>query len=112
MLNNLNCPNLQTIGGTLNLIGQKNVHQQHFPKLQTIGGDLHLALTAFTQLPTSLITIEGNVFLVEEPKSLVVDCLLKKQMGIIKGDVFLVGGKITTNEEGEITYEEKIKLNQ
>ena len=112
MLNNLNIPNLKTIGGTLTLIGQKNVSQQNFPKLETIGGDLHLALTAFTELPKSLITIEGNVFLVEEPKSLVTDCLLKKQLGIIKGDIYLVGGNITSNEKGEINYGEKIKLNK
>lgn len=52
------------------------------------------------------------MYLVEEPKSLVADCLLKKQMGIVKGDIFLVGGNITTNEKGEVTYGEKIKLNK
>jgi hypothetical protein len=112
MLNNLNVPNLKTIGGTLTLIGQKNVSESNFPKLETIGGDIHLALTAFTILPKSLVSIEGDVYLTEEPKSLVDDCLLKKEMGVLKGDIYLVGGSITPTDNGGIEYGEKIKLNR
>jgi hypothetical protein len=35
----------------------------------------------------------------------------KKALGIIKGNVYLVGGKITKKDDGKIDYEEKIKIN-
>jgi hypothetical protein len=112
MLTTLNIPNLKTIGGTLSLLGQQNVSQENFPKLETIDGDLHIAMTAFTTLPENLISIYGDIYLCEDPKSLLEDCLIKKQIGIIKGDIFLVGGSITQDENGKITYQQKIKMNK
>lgn len=64
--------------------------EDNFPKLETIGADIHLALTVFTILPNSFVSIEGDVSITEEPKSLVEDCLLKKNMGVINGDIFLL----------------------
>jgi hypothetical protein len=106
----MNAPNLKTIGGTLSLIGQKDVSEKNFPKLETIGGDLHLALSGFTKLPESLISVAGNVYIIQEPDSLVQSCLIKKQIGIIKGNIILVGGKIYRTEDGKIDYEEQILL--
>lgn len=82
----------------------------NFPNLETISGDIHLALTAFTILPKSLVSIDGDVFLTENPKSPVEDCLLKKKMGVIKGGIYLVGGSMTPIDNGGIEYGEKIKL--
>lgn len=67
-------------------------------------------MTALTILPKSIVSIEGDVFLTENPKSLVEDCLLKKKMGVIKGDIYLVGGSMTPLDNGGIEYSEKIKL--
>lgn len=111
MLNILNVPNLKNIGGTLSLVGQKNVSEDNFPKLETIGGDIHLALSGFTKLPDNLVSIEGNVFIIKEPETLVKSCLDKKKTGIIKGNIYIVGGNITTSEDGKIDYAEKVKLN-
>lgn len=110
MLQNLNVPNLETIGGSLSLLGQKNVNQDNFPKLKKVGGDLHLALSGFTQLPNSLEFVGGNIFLTQEPESLVTSCLKKKKDGIIKGSIFLVGGKISTGQDGKIDYAEKVLI--
>lgn len=110
MLKNLNAPNLETIGGSFSMLGQKNVTQDNFPKLKTIGGDLHLALSGFTRLPESLQSIDGDVFIIQEPDSLVKSCLEKRKKGIIKGSVYIVGGNISTNEDGRIDYAEKLLI--
>ncbi|MCL2417169.1 MAG: hypothetical protein FWD02_04455 [Bacteroidales bacterium] len=110
MLGSLNVPNLKTIGGTLYLIGQESVSEDNFPKLETIGGDIHLALSGFTKLPDSLLSVAGNVYIIQEPESLVQSCLAKQKAGIIKGNVILVGGKISSTEEGKIEYGESYIL--
>lgn len=110
MLEKLNVPKLETIGGSLVLLGQKNVTQDNFPKLKKVGGDLHLALSGFTQLPDSLEFIGGDIFLTQEPNSLVKNCLEKKTNGVIKGNIYLVGGKITLGQDGKIEYAEKMLI--
>lgn len=110
MLENLNAQKLETIGGSFLLLGQKNISENNFPKLKSIGGDVHLALSGFTKLPDSLELIGGNVFIIQEPDSLKKSCIEKKKMGIIKGNVYLVGGNITNNEDGKVEYAEKIKI--
>jgi len=111
MLNILNVPNLKNIGGTLSLVGQKNVNEENFPSLETIGGDIHLALSGFTKLPDNLISIEGDVYIINEPETLAKSCIAKKKSGVIKGNIYLVGGNISTNDEGKIDYAEKLLLN-
>lgn len=106
----LNVPNLRTIGGDLSVVGQKDVSEENFPKLETVGGDLHLALSGFTKLPDSLLSITGNVYLTQQPESLVKSCLQKKQTGVIKGNIILVGGKMLTTAEGKLDYEEKVPI--
>lgn len=110
MLQNLNVPNLETIDGNLVLLGQENVSQGNFPKLKEVNEDLHLALSGFTKLPDSLEFVGGNVFLTQEPDSLVTDCLQKKKKGVIQGRIILVGGNITTGEDGKIEYAENIPI--
>lgn len=110
MLENLNVPKLETIGGSFSMLGQKNVSENNFPKLKSIGGDVHLALSGFTKLPDSLESIGGDVFIIQEPASLQKSCIDKKKKGVIKGNVYLVGGNITNNEGGKIEYAEKIKI--
>jgi hypothetical protein len=80
MKNHFNASNLEIVGGSLLLIGQKNISQDNFPKLKIIGGDLHLALSGFTKLPDSLILVKGDVFIIQEPDSLVKSCLEKKPL--------------------------------
>ncbi len=106
----MHVPNLRIVNGTWNLIGQKNISQDNFPKLEHIKGDLHLALSGFTKLPHSLISIQGDVYITQEPESLVKDCLDKKRNGIIKGRIFLVGGKVLRKEDNSIDYEDKYEL--
>lgn len=110
MFNNIHVPNLQSIGGSLTLIGQQNVSEENFPKLKNVGGDLHLALSGFTKLPDTLEFVGGNVYLIQEPDSLVKSCLEKKRNGVIKGDIYLIGGQVSRSEDGTIEYEEKIRI--
>ncbi len=104
--------NLRTIGGDLVVVGRKDMSEESFPKLETVGGDLHLALSGFTKLPDSLLSVAGNVYLTQEPESLVKSCLQKKQAEVIKGSVILAGGKILTKVDGKLDYEEKIPIEQ
>lgn len=106
----MNAPNLRTIAGDLVVVGRKDMSEASFPKLETVGGDLHLALSGFTKLPDSLLSVTGNVYLTQQPKSLVESCLQKKHAGVIKGNVILVGGKILNRADGKLDYEEKAPI--
>lgn len=102
--------NLETIDGSLIALGQKNITENSFPKLKKVGGDLHLALSWCKKLPDSLEFVGGNVFLSSEPESLIKDCLKKKKRGIIKGNIFLVGGRVIRKTNESIDYSEKIQI--
>jgi hypothetical protein len=107
----LNLPNLKNIGGSLNVTGSQETSEKNFPSLESVGGDMHLALSGFVRLPTNLKLVEGNIYLSSEmPKTLKDDCLAKKAAGVVKGDVYLVGGKITIGEDGNVIYEEMLPL--
>ena len=107
MSTQLNVPNLKTIGGSLNVNGSRNISQKNFPLLESVAGDMHLAMSGFEQLPPSLKLVGGNIYLSSElPKTLMDDCMAKKAAGIVKGQIYLVGGKIKNGEDGKVDYEE------
>lgn len=103
----INVPNLKVIGGSFNAIGNKSLSEKDFPSLKTVGGDMHLVMSGFKRLPNNLNSIKGNIYLSpESPESLKKDCLHKKETGIIKGEIYFVGGSINKNEKGEVVYGE------
>jgi hypothetical protein len=111
MATQLNVPNLKDIGGSLNVIGNQNISEKNFPSLQSVGGHMHLAMSGFERLPPQLSLVGGNIYLgSDSPKTLRDDCLAKKVAGIVKGQIYLVGGSVKDSEDGEVVYGEIMPL--
>lgn len=111
MVAEVNVPNLKHVGGAINVSGNRNLSEKNFPSLEFVGGDMHLGMSGFELLPSKLTTVVGNIYLSSElPKTLVDDCLAKKAAGIVKGEIYMVGGKVTNSEDGKIVYEEMVNL--
>ena len=111
MANRLNVPNLEYIGGSLNVMGNQNISEKNFPSLKSVGGDMHLAKSGFERLPPKLSLVGGNIYLgPDSPKALMDDCLAKKVAGIVKGKIYLVGGSVKESEDGKIIYGEIMQL--
>jgi hypothetical protein len=110
-MSQINVPNLKTIGGSFNVLGNRDLSEKDFPSLESIGGDMHLAMSGFKLLPQNLKLVEGNIYLsLDLPESLKEDCLIKKNNGIVKGKIYIAGGNIKTNEDGNIIYEEVVPI--
>lgn len=83
-------PNLITLGGDLNLAGNKYWSENSFPVLEYVGGNLIISDNNFKKLPVNLKWIKGNVIISKnDPVSLLEDVKKAKNSGIIFGEIFL-----------------------